>query len=97
LAEALNETGILHRVFGDLSQARDYHQQALRLAREIHSVWDEAHALAGLGRCALLDDRAAEAAANLRQAQEIFQRIGAAEANVISGELATLTRDHPGT
>lgn len=58
MAEALNETGTLHRVLGDLSQARDCHQQALRLARQVNSVWDEAYARAGLGRCALLDGRA---------------------------------------
>jgi tetratricopeptide (TPR) repeat protein len=95
MAEAFNETGTLHRALGDLSQARDCHQQALRLARQVDSVSDEARALAGLGRCALLDGRAAEAAANLRQAREIFQRIGAAEASIISGELDTLTRDYP--
>jgi tetratricopeptide (TPR) repeat protein len=51
-AETLNETGTLHRVTGDLGQARASHQQALELARAIASFRTEAHALAGLGRCA---------------------------------------------
>ena len=55
--EALNEAGTLHRVCGDLRQAGSCHQQALDLARQIGSSWDEAHALAGLGRCALAAGR----------------------------------------
>jgi tetratricopeptide (TPR) repeat protein len=74
-------------VCGDLDQAGSIHQQALDLAREIGSSWDEAHALAGLGRCALASGHAAEAEANLRQALEIFQRIGAAEAAELAAEL----------
>jgi tetratricopeptide (TPR) repeat protein/transcriptional regulator with XRE-family HTH domain len=87
-AEALNESGTLHRVSGDLARAEECHRQALDLARAIASSWDEAHALAGLGRCALVDlDRCDLAAALLRQALEIFQRIGAAEAPDLRAEL----------
>ena len=71
--------------------ARSFHQRALELARQIGSPLDEAHALAGLGRCALADGRAAEAEAGLRQALEIFQRIGAAEAGDVSAELDVLS------
>ena len=74
--EAASEAGALHRVWGDLRQARSCHQRALDLARWIGSSWDEVHALPGLGLCALT----AEAEDQLRQALEIFQRIGAAEA-----------------
>ena len=56
---------------------------------------NEAHALAGLGRCALAAGHAAQAAALLRQALEIFQRIGAAEADDVSRELAALTEAGP--
>ena len=94
-AEALNETGILHRVSGDLAHAEGCHRQALDLARTIGSYWNEAHALAGLGRCALAADHATQAAALLRQALEIFQRIGAAEASDVSRELTALTEAAP--
>jgi len=67
----------------------------LDLARAVASAWDEAHALAGLGRCALAAGHAAQAAALLRQALEIFQRIGAAEAGDVSRELAALTEAGP--
>jgi hypothetical protein len=53
----------------------------------------EAHALAGLSRCALAADRATEAADQLRQALKIFQRLGAAEAAEVAAELdAQVTR-----
>jgi tetratricopeptide (TPR) repeat protein len=85
----------LHRVSGDLAQADVCHQQALGLARAIGSPWDEAHALAGLGRCALAVGRTAEADDKLRQALEIFQRIGAAEAADVAAELDALTEEAP--
>jgi tetratricopeptide (TPR) repeat protein len=86
----LNEMGTLHRVGGDLVRAVAYHRQALDLAREIASSWDEAQALAGLGRCAQAAGRTADARAGLRQALEIFQRIGAADAAEAAAELDAL-------
>ena len=67
-----------------------HHRQALDLAREIDSSLDEACALAGLGRCALAAGRTADAVADLRQAWEIFQRIGAAEAADVAADLNAL-------
>ena len=87
---ALNEAGTLSRTRGDLGQARACHEQALDLARRIGSPPEEAHALAGLGRCALAGGRAAEAEDRLQQALAIFQRIGAAEAAGVSAELDAL-------
>jgi hypothetical protein len=60
------------------------------LSRKIDSQWDEAHALAGLARCALAEGRTADAAMQLREAQAIFQRIGSAEAGELTTELETL-------
>ena len=94
-AESVNEAGTLHRVCGDLAGAGSCHQQALGLARQIGSFWDEAHALAGLGRCALAAGHTVEAADRLRQALEIFQRIGAAEAADLSRELSALIKAGP--
>jgi tetratricopeptide (TPR) repeat protein len=90
-AEALNEVGTLNWVRSDLDQAGTCHRQALALAREMDSSWDEAHALAGLARCALAAGRTSDAKAGLRQAREIFQRIGAAEAAGVTAELDALT------
>jgi Tfp pilus assembly protein PilF len=90
MAEVLNEFGTLHRVRGDLVQAGACHQKALDLAREDGIRWDEAHALASLGRCALAADRIADAEDQLRRALEIFQQIGTTEAAHVAAELDAL-------
>jgi hypothetical protein len=83
----------LSRIRGDLGQACSSHQQALGLARLLGIALEEAHALAGLGRCARAAGRTVEAEDGLRQALAILQRIGAAEAADVSAELDAL----PGT
>jgi tetratricopeptide (TPR) repeat protein len=90
---AHNESGTLSRIRGDLGLARSCHQQALNLARQLRIVLEEAHALAGLGRCARAAGRTAEAEDKLRHALAILQQIGAAEAADVSAELDAL----PGT
>jgi tetratricopeptide (TPR) repeat protein len=90
--EVINEAGTLYRTRGELDQAEAYHQRALQLAREIVSPWDEAHALAGLARCALAANRIADAVAGLRQALDIFRDMGAAEAADVTAELDALIR-----
>jgi tetratricopeptide (TPR) repeat protein/transcriptional regulator with XRE-family HTH domain len=94
-AEALNEISTLDRVRGDLAQATAGHQEALTLAREIGSSWREAHALAGLGRVSRAAGHTAEAEVHLSQAQEIFHRIGAAEAAGVTVELQELKDEPP--
>jgi len=94
VVEALNERGELHRLCGELASARNCHQRSLDLCREFTSPWDEAHALTGLGRCALAEDDTVHGEALLRQALEIFQRIGAHEVPGVLAELATLA-SHP--
>jgi len=85
----------LHRICGDLQQAGSCHQKALDLAHQIGDPWDEAHALAGLGRCALAAGCTAEAEDKLRQALKIFQRIGTADAADVSRELDALVKAAP--
>jgi tetratricopeptide (TPR) repeat protein/transcriptional regulator with XRE-family HTH domain len=94
-AEVFNELGTLHRINAELPQARKCHQQSLKLARAVASLWDEAHALAGLGRCAVASGRPEEAADLLRQAQEIFRDLGAAEARSVLTELDALSNLGP--
>ena len=96
-AEVLNEMGILQRLHANLDRAKELHLQALALAREIGSFWDEAHALANLGRCALAAGSLTDAESYLRQAWEIFQRIGGPEGDGISTELDALARIRLGT
>jgi tetratricopeptide (TPR) repeat protein len=91
-AEILNETGTLQRDRGDPVQARASHEQALDLARDVASPWCEACALAGLARCDLVAGDIVAATAGLRQAREILERMGAAEAGRITVELEAITR-----
>ena len=88
---ALNERGALHWVSGQLALAQKCHQQSLELSRDIDSSWDEAHALAGLGRCALANGQRVQAESLLRQALEIFRRTGASEASELLAEVDALT------
>jgi tetratricopeptide (TPR) repeat protein/transcriptional regulator with XRE-family HTH domain len=99
VAEGLNELGELYRVRGDLDRARACFRRALDKARDVASLLDEARALAGLGHCAMdagdaadaeQAGRAGHATALLRQALEIFQRIGTAEAQDLLAELDAL-------
>ena len=71
-------------------RAEGCHRRTLDLARTIGSPWDEVRTLAGLGRCALAAGHATQAGVLLRQALEIFQRIGAAEAPDLLAELDAL-------
>ena len=60
------------------------------MARAIGNPVNEAHALAGLGRCARAEGRPVEAEGLLRQALEIFRQIGSAEAADVAAELDIL-------
>jgi tetratricopeptide (TPR) repeat protein len=65
--EVLDETGTLHQVRGEFTQAEKCHQRALDVARAISNSHFEASALAGLARCALATDDRVRAEVLLRQ------------------------------
>ncbi len=85
-AEALIETGAVHLARGDPQQARLSYQHALELARATGARLEEARALEGTGKCAA---RVGDATAGiaLRQALEIYQRLGAADGPRLAAEL----------
>jgi tetratricopeptide (TPR) repeat protein len=91
-AEALNLVGTMHLSHGHPGQARHFHQCALELARAIGSLLEEARALEGIGKCARATASAGDSAGTsvgaLREALEIYRRIGAAEAERLAAELA---------
>jgi tetratricopeptide (TPR) repeat protein len=91
---ALNEMGALHRLCGELDQAVSCHRQALDLAEQADSAWDEAHARAGLARCDLAGGRRQDAVGQLHRALAIFHRVGAAQtaqAAEVAAELSALS------
>ena len=56
---------------------------------------DQAPALAGLGRCALAAGDITQAQDLLRQAHQIFQQAGDADADAVLAELSALTSPPP--
>jgi tetratricopeptide (TPR) repeat protein/transcriptional regulator with XRE-family HTH domain len=79
-AEALNRLGELSSRTSATQQARERHAEALVIARDIGTPLEEARALEGIGRSHLQDGNPSEAAAPLRHALAIYQRIGSVRA-----------------
>ena len=79
LACVLNSLGELSTRTGNCLQARDYHTQALRIARDLPEPREEGRALDGIGRSYVKDNQAGKAGPMLAQAMEIYERIGILE------------------
>lgn len=88
----LNAIGTLLQEGNNITQAETHHQQALELSRAIDRSWDEAHALECLGRCALATGVTDAGISRLREAWEIFNRIGAIEAADLATEISELAK-----
>ena len=73
--EALNSLGELSTRTAASQQAREHHTHALTLGCELGVPLEEARALEGIGRSHLRDGNPAQAAALLRDALAIYQRI----------------------
>lgn len=78
LAETRNNMGILLRRSGNPRKGHEEHKVALLLASEVHSSLEKARALDGLASCEFELDQAVDAASHLREADSIYQEIGAA-------------------
>jgi tetratricopeptide (TPR) repeat protein/transcriptional regulator with XRE-family HTH domain len=86
-AETLNCLGELASRTADGRQARKHHARALAFARELGTPPEEARALEGIGHSYLHDGNPAQAAAPLRDALAIYQRIAAPAAGRIEETL----------
>jgi Tetratricopeptide repeat len=85
-AKALNSLGELSLRTSAAQEARSQHAEALAIARELGTPGEQARALEGIGR-SLLHQDPAEAAAYLRQALKIYQKIGAPGARLVQDTL----------
>ena len=85
-AKALNSLGELSLRTSAAVEARSQHAEALAIARELGTPGEQARALEGIGR-SLLHPDPVEAAAYLRQALEIYQKIGAPGARLVQETL----------
>ena len=91
-AWALNHHAATIAADGDLPRALTLYQQALTMNRELNKPDGQAHALEGLGECRLAAGDPTTAAAQLRRALEIYERIGmAADAHRVQNRLSSLT------
>ena len=77
-AWALNHYAAIIAATGDLPRALALYQQALTMNRQLKKPDDEAIAHEGLGECRLSAGETGPGTAHLRQALEIFQRLGLA-------------------
>jgi tetratricopeptide (TPR) repeat protein/DNA-binding SARP family transcriptional activator len=80
---ALIETGAMYLSCGDPQQARIHYQLALHVARAIGSQLEEARALEGIGKSATENTA-------LRQALEIYRRIGTVNATRLADEMGDI-------
>jgi tetratricopeptide (TPR) repeat protein/DNA-binding XRE family transcriptional regulator len=86
LAKVLNSLGELSLRTCAAEESQSRHAQALAIARELGTPGEQARALEGIGRSLLRRDPA-EGAAHLREALEIYQKIGAPEARGVRDAL----------
>jgi tetratricopeptide (TPR) repeat protein/transcriptional regulator with XRE-family HTH domain len=85
-AEVLNNMGELLAV-SDPVEARTSHEQALAIARSIAALLEEARALEGMGNCDIQSSDAHHGSVQLRNALEIYLRIGSPHAQRVERTL----------
>jgi tetratricopeptide (TPR) repeat protein/transcriptional regulator with XRE-family HTH domain len=86
LAKVLNSLGELSLRTSAAEDSRSHHAQALAIARELGTPGEQARALEGMGRSLLRRDPA-QGAVHLREALEIYEEIGAPEAQGVQDAL----------
>lgn len=85
-AEVLNNLGEVYAI-SDPAQARTHHEQALHIARSISAILEEARALEGIGNNEILETTHAYDGGYLRDALELYRRIGSPHAERVSKTL----------
>jgi tetratricopeptide (TPR) repeat protein len=85
-AEVLNNLGEVYAI-SDPAQARISHEQALEIARTISAILEEACALEGIGNSEILTAGSAYDGHHLRNALEMYRRIGSPHAERVSETL----------
>jgi tetratricopeptide (TPR) repeat protein len=89
-ANALNQYAAVIRSSGDPGRAISLYREALDLARETEQPDEEAVALEGIGETHLRQRDLPDGLAYLRQARQIYQRLGMPAAGQITARLAEL-------
>jgi hypothetical protein len=95
-AEAMHESAAWCLGSGAPARARDEYRLRWSCRGRSSSRDGEAHALAGLGRCARASGETADALSLLRRSRQIFRHIEAPEAADVAAELSNLGRQYRG-
>lgn len=90
LAMAANAAGAMALRTGEYPLAERHHLDALDLAGQARSDYEQARARAGLGRIAALGGRFSPARGQFAQALALYEAIGAVEAEAVRRELQAL-------
>ena len=85
--DVLNSLGELASRTSATGEGRDYHSQALAIARGIGAPLQEARALEGIGHSYLQDGNPDQATTHLQQALAIYQHIGTPDAQRVQETL----------
>jgi tetratricopeptide (TPR) repeat protein len=88
--EVLNNLGRLAWDWPEAGHAFSHHRQALLLARDIGYALEEGKALEGMGRCLVRDSYAGSGTGYLREALELYERLGVPEAHHVRGTLTAM-------
>jgi tetratricopeptide (TPR) repeat protein len=91
-AETHNNIGGLLRTSGNASRAMKEYRSALRLARVIGGLLEEARALDGMSHCEFELGKPKAAISHLCKAVAIYQKVGAAEAVVAARRIAMMEK-----
>jgi tetratricopeptide (TPR) repeat protein len=86
--EAFNNLGNLAWDWPEVGDAFSHHQQALHLARDIGYALAEGRALEGMGRCLIRASYAGNGTGYLREALELYERLGVPDAQRVRAMLA---------
>ena len=84
----------LHRKAGRYSEAVDVYDTALRLSRQTGEPYEEGKILEGMAEAVLNTHRFEAARIALRQALDIYERLGVPEAEAVRIRLETMAPDY---
>jgi tetratricopeptide (TPR) repeat protein len=87
---ALRGLGEVERLVGEYGQAREYHTQAVTVARHLGDRPGEAEALWGLGHVASDTAERSQACELWRQALEIYEQLGVPFAEIVRTAMCQL-------
>ena len=91
---ALRLTADIHRGAGRYERALTDYQDALRMARENGDPYEEGQVLEGIAEAALATGRFDDTRIALRQALEIYERLGVPEAEKVRIRIETIVPDY---